>query len=55
MQEAIGSNSSSEAITYTGFDNNGNEITKRLPAAKGLNTMWDAGIIDYMPVLGDGK
>lgn len=55
MQEAIGSNSSSEAITYTGFDNNGNEITKRLPTAKGLNTMWDAGIIDYMPVLGDGK
>jgi hypothetical protein len=55
MQEAMNNNSPSEFITYTGFDNNGNEITKRLPAARGLNTMMDAGVVDYMPILGDAK
>ena len=55
MQEAMNNNPSSEFITYTGFDNNGNEITKRLPATKGLNTMMDAGVVDYMPTLGDAK
>ena len=55
IQEAMANNPSSEFITYTGFGNNGNEITKRLPVTKGLNTMMDAGVVDYMPMLGDAK
>lgn len=55
MNEAISNNPSKEFVTYVGFDNNGNEIPKKIPTSEGLNTMWDAGIIDYMPVLGDGK
>ena len=55
MEEAMNNNPSSEIVTYVGFDNNGNEITKILPVAKGLNTMMDAGVVDYMPILGDAK
>lgn len=55
INKAITQSPNSEIVSYPWINDNGEEIIKTVPAVKGLNTMWDAGVVDWMPVLGDGK